>query len=289
MVFMDPYQINLKQQYQKVEKLNQLPAWPQQLLNTHSKVLDYITLKPSWILCADLFSSLFYKSLEKSYKPKKIIAQHLALKHLAKFKKQKSWFSKLSCIQTSNTSLPYLANSFDLIISHLSLHEYTDIQSVLAEWRRILKPNGILLLNTLGPDTLKEVRLAGILVDHHVHVNRFIDPQLLSEALLKAGFADPIIDITRYNLQYASIPALLQDVKQNNFGNFALGRNHFLSGKSWKEKFIQALKKEAYDGETFKLSLEVVSAHAFAAEPNTKSTNNKGEYQIPVSKIKKML
>ncbi len=64
---------------------------------------------------------------------------------------------------------------FDLVFSNLAMQWCDDVGSVLSEFRRVLKPGGLLVFTTFGPDTLKELRASWQSVDDAVHVNAFID------------------------------------------------------------------------------------------------------------------
>ena len=61
---------------------------------------------------------------------------------------------------------------------------------------------------SLGPDTLKELRAAWAEVDSHSRVLEFIDMHDLGDALVRAGFAAPVLDVERYTLRYSDVRAL---------------------------------------------------------------------------------
>jgi ubiquinone/menaquinone biosynthesis C-methylase UbiE len=70
----------------------------------------------------------------------------------------------------TNRSIPYEDNYFDLLLSINTLHyeaSEQDILGALAEFKRVLKPDGVLYLSTVGPD--HEIYLRSKLVDHHIN------------------------------------------------------------------------------------------------------------------------
>ena len=71
---------------------------------------------------------------------------------------------------------------------------YAAVNAVL----RLLRPGGLLLFTTFGPDTLKELRAAWQAADGGVHVHDFIDMHDLGDALVHQGFAEPVVDTERF-------------------------------------------------------------------------------------------
>ena len=96
---------------------------------------------------------------------------------------------------------------------------WCDPDAVFAELRRVLAPRGLLTLTGLGPDTLRELRAAWAGVDGHVRVGEFIDMHDVGDALVRAGFAAPVLDVERYTLRYADVRALAADLKATGARN----------------------------------------------------------------------
>ena len=65
--------------------------------------------------------------------------------------------------------------SVDLVFSNLMLPWCHDPETVLREFRRVLRRDGLLSFATFGPDTLRELRDAWAGIDGHTHVNYFYD------------------------------------------------------------------------------------------------------------------
>jgi malonyl-CoA O-methyltransferase len=71
----------------------------------------------------------------------------------------------------------------------------------------VLRPGGLLLFSTFGPDTLKELRAAWRAADGHTHVSRFIDMHDLGDALVRAGLGEPVMDMEHLTLTYPTCAA----------------------------------------------------------------------------------
>ena len=96
--------------------------------------------------------------------------------------------------------LPLPDGSVDLIISNFHAAVERLRRGAGGIPARKLAPRGFLSFTTLGPDTLKELRAAWIAVDSHSRVNQFIDMHDIGDALVRAGFAAPVLDAERYTL-----------------------------------------------------------------------------------------
>jgi malonyl-CoA O-methyltransferase len=160
------------------------------------------------------------------------------------------------------TRLPLADASVDVAFSNLLL-PWCDPDALFAELYRVLAPRGLLTLTGLGPDTLKELRAAWAGVDGHVRVGEFIDMHDVGDALVRAGFAAPVLDVERYTLRYTDVQALAADLKATGARNGAAGR---LKGLTSPRKF--AAMQSAYEAHRTEGRLpatcEVVFAQAWA-------------------------
>ncbi|REN01692.1 methyltransferase domain-containing protein, partial [Mycobacterium tuberculosis] len=81
----------------------------------------------------------------------------------------------------------------DVIFSNLCLQWVEDLPAVFAGFRRALKPGGLLLVSTFGPETLIELRDAFAAADDVPHVSRFAPIAQFGDALMMSGFRDPVL------------------------------------------------------------------------------------------------
>ncbi|MEA2833892.1 MAG: hypothetical protein QOG66_2094 [Methylobacteriaceae bacterium] len=127
--------------------------------------------------------------------------------------------------------LPFASESFDLIASALSLQWANDLPGVLVQIRRALAPNGLFLAALVGGQSLAELRTALTSAEAELtggaspRVAPFADVRDLGQLLQRAGFALPVTDIDSIVVRYASMFALMQDLR-------AMGATNALSERS---------------------------------------------------------
>lgn len=86
----------------------------------------------------------------------------------------------------------------DLIFANLVLPTQANLEQCIVEWRRLLKPGGLLMFSSLGPDTLKAWR------DHYQqpYLPTLTDMHDVGDALLQLGLGDPVLDVDYLTLSY---------------------------------------------------------------------------------------
>ena len=96
--------------------------------------------------------------------------------------------------------LPFDDESFDLVVSVLSLHWVNDLPGCLTQIRRILRPDGLFLGAILGQGTLNELRQARLMAEGEIlggaspRVSPFVNAEDAGALMQRAGFALPVVD-----------------------------------------------------------------------------------------------
>ena len=104
--------------------------------------------------------------------------------------------------------LPLPPDTFDLVLSSLSLHWVNDIPTLLSQALAALKPDSPFILAMLGGSTLQELRSAFSLTDRErtdtltPHVSPFVTPRDIGDLLSSAGFALPTVDADTITVRY---------------------------------------------------------------------------------------
>lgn len=162
--------------------------------------------------------------------------------------------------------LPFASNSIDMIWSNLALHWHPQPDLVFAEWRRVLRTEGLLMFSCFGPDTLVELRRAFSEIDDLPHTLPFVDMHDFGDMLVNAGFSTPVMDMEKITLTYQSVEQLFADVKSLG-GNPLLTRRQGLLGRAAHQRLSDALSRTRCADGRIPLTLEVVYGHAFRPIP----------------------
>jgi malonyl-CoA O-methyltransferase len=170
----------------------------------------------------------------------------------------------LVCGDFSRLSLA--GGSVDLVWSNLALHWHPQPDLVFAEWRRVLRTDGLLMFSCFGPDTLLELRQAFAAIDDVPHTLPFVDMHDFGDMLVNAGFATPVMDMEKLTLTYESVEKLFADVRALG-GNPLLTRRQGLIGKRAYQALCDQLEAMRNTDGRIPLTFEVIYGHAFKPVP----------------------
>ncbi|NOJ46438.1 methyltransferase domain-containing protein [Bradyrhizobium archetypum] len=127
-------------------------------------------------------------------------------------------------------TLPLQPESVDLIVSALAFQFVNDLPGVLAQIRRALKPDGLLLAAMIGGDTLTELRQSFAAAEAECEggmsprVAPFADLRDIGGLLQRAGLALPVTDVDRVVVRYDSAFALMADLRRMGASNILIER-----------------------------------------------------------------
>lgn len=165
-------------------------------------------------------------------------------------------------------ALPLAEASVDVLFSNLCLQWVEDLDALFAGFRRVLKPHGLLLVSTFGPETLWELREAFAHADDAPHVSPFADIAGFGDALVRAGFHQPVLDREEETTHYQDLPALMREQRAIGATNALASRRHTLTGRA---RFAAAADAyEAHRGaHGLPATWEIITAMAWAPEAGT--------------------
>jgi malonyl-CoA O-methyltransferase len=181
----------------------------------------------------------------------------------ANFPFLKKLISKPRLVCADIEHLPIASNSVDILWSNLAIQWCNDLDQAFLEAKRVLRPNGLLMFSTFGPDTLKELRVAS--QNGHTHVSRFIDMHDIGDALTRSGFSAPVLDVEHYTLTYDDVKGVMRDLKAIGAHNATEGRARGLLGRGFLQQLTQQYEQFRQNGK-LPATYEVVFGHAWKSD-----------------------
>jgi malonyl-CoA O-methyltransferase len=224
--------------------------------------LKLVTLVPAVVLDAGAGTGHASRALKRLYPKARVVALDSSREMLKVAGKQQSWLRPFERICADAQALPLRDGSVDLIVSNLML-QWCDPDAIFAEFRRVLRPGGLLSFSAFGPDTLRELRVAWGRVDTLSHVHQFIDMHDLGDALVRHGFAAPVLDVERFTLRYLDVGKVAADLKATGAHNCTVGRARGLTSPRKFAAMRAAYEQFREDGR-LPATYEIVFAHAWA-------------------------
>ena len=258
--------------------------------------LDYIKMQPLTALDIGCGTGYATAKLRERYADANILGLDIAPQMLAAAQgrmKPAPWLQRLmrqapqqAWLCGDAEALPLNAETIDLAISNLTL-QWCDPQQVAKEVARVLRPEGLFMFTSFGPDTLKELRAAFRAIDDKPHVNRFVDMHDIGDMLVEAGFADPVMDQEIVTLTYPEIAPLLKELKGIGAHNVLNGRSTGLMGRARWQRMVAAYESFRKDGR-LPATYEVVYGHAWKPQFSKRKTVD-GAQAIDLNEFKRMV
>jgi malonyl-CoA O-methyltransferase len=182
--------------------------------------------------------------MKKRWPKAQVIALDAALPMLKEVPKQTRFWRPIKRVCADASQLPLVDGCVDVIFSNLCLQWVNDLPSTLAEFRRVLKPEGLLLFSTFGPDTLLELREAYWQAgEKNPPLSPFAAIQQIGDAMVAAGFKNPVLDRELYQLTYADVRGLMKELKAIGASDARPARSRGMGGKMRLQNMSAAYEK----------------------------------------------
>jgi SAM-dependent methyltransferase len=151
--------------------------------------------------------------------------------------------------------LPLKPASIDLAVSGLAFQFVNDLPGVLAQIRRALKPDGLLLAAMLGGDTLTELRQSFAAAEAEMEggvsprVAPFADLRDVGALLQRVGFALPVTDVDRIVVRYADAFALMHDLRRMGATNVLVDRRRVPTRRATMLRMAETYRERFSDSD----------------------------------------
>jgi malonyl-CoA O-methyltransferase len=205
-------------------------------------------------------------AMKKRWPKAEVVALDAALPMLREVPGNTRFWRPVRRVCADVSQLPFADQCTDVIFSSLCLQWLDDLPAVLTEFRRVLRPEGLLLFSTFGPDTLLELREAYQAVGETPPLSPFAAIQQIGDAMLAAGFKDPVLDRDRYTLTYPDLRSLMRELRDIGAGDARHERRRGLGGRARLQRVTEAYEPLRRDG-ALPSTWEVITAQAWGPAP----------------------
>lgn len=228
--------------------------------------LDWMTLQPDVVLDIGCGVGEMSRLLQNRYPTAHVMAVDHSLEMLA-YGQDSQGDGAYLCSDANR--LPFKDSSVQLIFANFLLPWVSDVPQLLHECKRVLSPEGLLMINALGPDTLRghEAVLASDSVPQR------IDMHDLGDLLLKIGFLDPVLDVNTYAATYQDPQRFYEELQASGF---------YQPSESSIVNVQEDSSKNNHEWYT-----EVIFAHAFAPGALSEASLTAGEASIPLAWLRR--
>jgi malonyl-CoA O-methyltransferase len=199
------------------------------------------------------------KLLKRKFRKAQLVSLDVSWAMLSIARGRSSLMRPLKVVCGDIGALPFAPRSADMLFSNLASYWCPDTLALFSEFRRVLRPGGMLLFSTLGPASLVELRDAWAAGDENIRVSAFPDLLEVGDALMAAGFSEPVMDMEKITLQYPSLDAMMEELE-------ATGTSRLVRGwELWRQKKaeLQAAFAACVAEGKYPLSFEIIYGTAF--------------------------
>jgi malonyl-CoA O-methyltransferase len=171
--------------------------------------------------------------------------------------------------QTKRILRPVEDGATQMVWANMALHTEPDPAAAVQAWYRMLAVDGYLMFSCLGPDTAVELREIYAKLGWGPAAHPLTDMHDWGDLLVGTGFAEPVMDMERITLAFASPERALQELR-------GIGRNLHparfagLRGQAWKAKLLHEMEALKNSQGQIEITFEMIYGHAFKPAPRLK-------------------
>jgi len=258
-------------------------ALEQEVCNRLLEKTPFHRLAPATILDLGCGTGFAAAKLKQSFRKARVIGMDTSLGMLSHLRRRSGLLKPLKGVCGDLAALPFATGSVDMLVANLSGYWCPEPMAMFAEYRRVLRPDGMLLFSTFGPGLMKELKAAWHEVDTNVEMPEFPDLMEIGDGLVAAGFREPVMDMEVITLQYPDLQAMLRELEATGTAMLIRGWNNgYGAGSSLDQAYMPFLKDGKYP-----LSFEIVYGVAFGpqeGQPVKTSTGDVATFSVEALK-----
>jgi len=224
---------------------------------------------PARILDIGCGTGVATAELKRQYRKAEVIGLDASCGMLRQLRRKSGFLRTLHGVVADFGTLPLAARSVDLVFSNLALPWCEDFHALASGLRRVLKPGGMFVFSTLGPDSMKELRMPSI----EGSLRAFPDLRDIGDILQAAGFVQPVMDAEHLTLEYPGLDELLRELAGTG------ASTHFLDWPAFSqstEKITDYYQGRRLSG-VWPLTWEIVYGMAFGPEEGQPIKTREGD------------
>lgn len=257
-----------------LRRLSRLPAAPwlhAEVARRMAERLQIVRLQPARIIDWWSFLGASGELLAKAYpgSQRVLVEPDEAFARRSREATRAAWWSPRRwhkdevdvVIEADSTGAPA-----QLLWANMMLHAVEDPPALMSRWQQALAADGFVMFSCLGPDTARELRLLYARLGWPDPAPSFVDMHDLGDMLVRAGFADPVMDQETITLNWATPEAMLGELRGLG-ANASPWRFQGLRTPRWRGRLEDALAGTAGSDRRISLRFEIAYGHAFKASP----------------------
>lgn len=246
--------------------------------------LEFHRLSPQRIVDLGCGTGQASAGLKNKFRKAQVIGLDSSRAMLAQMRRRSRFLRPLKAVCADFSALPLADQSSELLYSNLALQWCPDLVSLFAEFRRILVPGGMLLFSSFGPDSLGELRTAWSDAEETAQTAEFTDMLEVGDALMAAGFQEPVMDTERITLSYPDIDSLICELQATGTSGFLHGRNSMQEAKDRLEMAYQPFRVDS----KYPVTYQIIYGTAFGPQEGQPRKTPQGDFvTFSVESLKK--
>ena len=221
--------------------------------------LEFHRLTPQRIVDLGCGTGQASAGLKSRFRKAEVIGLDSSHAMLVQLRRRSGVLRPLKAVCADMSALPLADQSSELLFSNLAMQWCPDPVSLFAEFRRVLNPGGMLLFSSFGPGSLRELRAAWAEADGTAQIMEFVDILQVGDALMAAGFEEPVMDAERITVSYPDIDSLVHELEATGTSGFLQGKSNLAEAKDYLERAYEPFRVKG----RYPVTYEIIYGTAF--------------------------